>query len=73
MASSPCKTVGGSFKAEGARVKEGASGGCLGRLTCLGALRLLCLLAPILPLRRHRSCAVTVLLQPEAEAANTFP
>ena len=41
--SSPCKTVGGSFKVEGARVKEGASGGCLGRLTCLGALRLLCL------------------------------
>ena len=43
MASSPCKTVCGSFKVEGARVKEGASGGCLGRLTCLGALRLLCL------------------------------
>ena len=38
-----------------------------GRCACFA------LLAPILPLRRHRSCAVTVPLQPEAEAANTFP
>ena len=56
MASSPCKTVCGSFKAEGARVKEGASGGCLGRLTCLGALRLLCLACSFL-------CADTEVVQ----------